>query len=451
VTQALARLQFGVRRYEALLTLGLVVLLLATWTEFGVRVAWRAAFTEPWHRPGNWVGARLALEGRSDLMYTPPDVFSAEGRRLGAVPDLFDANLPTTVIPYLPVALLDVNTARTVWILFNVACALMAWLLLLTALHLPLRVVLLLSAALPLFHPLRDNTALGEDYGLLFLAVVPGSIAAVGLLIPKNGKRSVVGGVWFGLAALVRLFYGAAMLLPALVAGARDRLLILWAAALYLAAAFITLVWLGPTAWGQAIAASLTWRERPETAVTTFQSLDGWLMHLFRYDATWNPGPLANLPGLVGPLWWASALALSLGTLWALWRFRAVEPASPARRLLPYALVIPLALILAPINEDYHHLLALLPLLVVGVSLWELSSYAGHRSPVTGHWLLAAWVALALALALIGGPWRFNVPQIGGWQALLYYPRLYGDLVLWALVFATTIWIARQSKGEERA
>jgi hypothetical protein len=41
-----------------------------------------------------------------------------------------------------------------------------------------------------------------------------------------------------------------------------------------------------------------------------------------------------------------------------------------------------------------------------------------------------------VAALLLGGPWRFSVPEAAGWSALLHYPRLYGGVLIWGLVVA---------------
>jgi hypothetical protein len=193
----------------------------------------------------------------------------------------------------------------------------------------------------------------------------------------------------------------------------------------------------------RAIGFAITWRDRPESAVTAYQTLNSWLTHLLRYDAAYNPGPVVDLPALVGWLWWAGAAVLLVVTVVILYLSRSTTDGDPdglVPGLLPTALVVPLALILAPVAEDYHFVLALFPLLVVFRFMWDMYTCrygdSGERQRTT---FLVYTGLLLLSTVLLGAPWRFNVPDVEGWKSLSYYPRLYGALLLWALVMALLI------------
>jgi len=112
--------------------------------------------------------------------------------------------------------------------------------------------------------------------------------------------------------------------------------------------------------------------------------------------------------------------------------------------------MVPVALVLAPAAEDYHFVLTLFPLLIAGTTLWE--NYLGSRLHPTGygwrttHYAIAASV-LALSALLLATSWEFNVHGVVGWHSLLYYPRLYGSLLLWLLIMA--LMIARRTTNDE--
>jgi hypothetical protein len=251
----------------------------------------------------------------------------------------------------------------------------------------------------------------------------------------------------FALGMVVRLFYGLAQLVPPLFR--RRGAVVAWAVGLFAAACALTaaLMQFDLSPWVSSARISLEWRHERGAGVTAYQSLNNLLSHLFRRDPAWNPAPLADLPWLVDPLWWLLALAVLAMTVAALLRRRDSSGGSPAWGLLPYALATPLALLLAPVSEDYHHTQALFPLLVVGAILWE------ERRAT---WGFAASVAALTGVALLlGGPWPYyNVPGTGGWWAFLYYPRLYGNLLLWAwcvlLLFRRPPREATSPESEER-
>jgi hypothetical protein len=433
----------------------LVLAALVTWGEFAARIVWPAAWVSPWSHTAGWVAARLTVEGRGDLIYAGGRAFQEESARLGAVPDTFAANAPTAILPYLPLAGLSVDAARTAWIVFTLACFLAAWVLLLRALRLPLVAALAASAAVPLFQPLRNNVATGEVYALAFALIVAGGLLASRAAPPEGAPesrggfaRQIGAGGAFALLGVVRSFYGLGQLFTP--AARRQWVIVATALGLYGAAALLTLAWLGTEAWGRAIGLSLAWRELPETAVTAYQSLNNFLTHLLRYHPTLNPGPVADLPRLVGPLWWGLALGMLAASARVVWRYRTTS-GSTAQGLLPYALATPLALLLAPISEDYHYTQTLFPLLVAGAALWELRPRRAPRAVGNQAINVVPWAVLAAAIILLAPPWRFyNVPGAEGWHALLYYPRFYGNLLLWGLVLWLVVRIARNQRQDAK-
>jgi hypothetical protein len=440
----------GLRPGKAL-TLATAALALLAWTEFTLRIVLPVMLEGPWRRPAAWVAARLALEGQADLIYRDRAVFAAESVRLGALPDIFEPNAPTTLLFYLPLAPLPIDLARNIWIIFNLVCLLAALWTLLRVLRLPLPVMLATIAAVAAFQPVRNNTHLGQVYGLALLLVVAGSVlagrASQSSTLPTGAGasryNSVAAGCAFALLAIVRQFYGLMQLLTPLIK--RQWTVLISTACLYTVVAVVTLGWLGPGIWVESLRSGLTWRGRPESAVTAYQSVNGLLTHLFRYHPTWNPGPVADLPWLLDPLWWALTLLIVAASSVAVWRSQASRgedagegnsKSTPASGLLPYALATPVALLVSPTSEEYHFAQALFPLVVVGTVLWERQVHRAGRS-VRPRTTLASWLVLALALLLLGLPLRYyNVPGTEGVWAFAYYPRLYGTLLLWGLMLA---------------
>jgi hypothetical protein len=254
--------------------------------------------------------------------------------------------------------------------------------------------------------------------------------------------RELLTGLIVGLWLVLKAYYGGIFLLLLVVQRQWRALAI--AGSVFGAAALLTLAWLGPDVWAQGIALAASYRARPETAVLAYQSLHSLLMHLFHYDAQWNPAPLADWPGLVDLLWWGCVLIFGGVSFFALWQVTRRPPPYP-RQLLPPALATLLALLLAPVNEEYHYLLALFPVVIVGVSLWErdhgfvVAALAALRLRRLKP--LLQTTAFVVAILLLGVPWLYAAPDPGGWAALLHYPRLAGALLLWLL----TLYLLLQS------
>ncbi|MEO6349351.1 MAG: hypothetical protein ABIP53_01745 [Candidatus Limnocylindrales bacterium] len=73
--------------------------------------------------------------------------------------------------------------------------------------------------------------------------------------------------------------------------------------------------------------------------------------------------------------------------------------------------------------------------LIVAVALLTRASRADPLS----------WLLLVASIALLAPPWPFNRAGVEGWWTLLFYPRVYGALLLWALL----VWISmRRDRAE---
>jgi hypothetical protein len=426
----------------------LLLVAVLTWSDFGVRVLLPAAQAPHWPNPAYWVAARLAVEGHADLIYADRDVFFQQAARLGTVPDIFEANMPTTILVFLPLAPFSETTARTIWDLLMLLCYVLACAILFRALAPTRTVEIGLWALAPVFHPWRENISRGQAYPLLFLLLVVGVVLGFRphdsqsqTESQRTGRTQIVAGLAFGLFAIIKLYYAAILLLPALFW--RHWRLLITAIFLFVVAAVATIALWGSEQWVRALAFAVTWRDRPESAVTAYQTLNSWLTHLLRYDATYNPGPVVNMPSLVGWLWWAGALVMLLLSAWALYirrRVAGTRSETFAQGLLPMALLVPVSLVLAPVAEDYHFVLALFSLLVVMRLLWDMyTRQFAEDDPLARRPILVGVITLFVAVLLLGAPWRFNVAGVDGWRSLLYYPRLYGALVLWALVMGLLI------------
>ena len=388
------------------------LLAIVTWTELAIRVVW-PALREP-HWPGYWVAARLALDGRVEVLYADAATFGEAARGYGSVPDIFSTNAPTGVLPFLAFGLLPEMAARVAWLLLGLALFAVAWTLLLRAARVPAAAALAVTALVPIFQPLREDIGRGQAYLVLLSAVVLAALA---------GGRSarvvagVVGGLAIGAVAILKLWYGLALAAVALL-DRRGLIVLVALAGLGVAALASAAAW-GLDPWREYVGSALGWRTRPETAVTAYQTVNGMLGHLLRFDPAWNPGPVIDAPGLVTPVWTVVALLLGAGTIVVI---RRTPPgATGALGMLPLAIGVPVALLLAPIAEDYHYVLALLPLVVGGL-------IAGNGAP------RSTWALLTLAGVLLAAPWPFNLPDVAGWSALLHYPRVYGAAILWAVL-----------------
>lgn len=281
-----------------------------------------------------------------------------------------------------------------------------------------------------------------------------------------NFFRDGQSGIALALQLGLKLYYG----FFGLVAGLGQLRSFLWAALLTLGAGLLLLPWLGPALWFDYAHLATGFSGRPETAVTAYQTINSFFAHLFRYDARWNPQPVANLPVLAQIFTLAvdGVLVISSGSL--IWKaYRAgLKPKSNLTRLIT-ALALTLAPLLAPIAEEYHFTILALPLLVaVGVQSSEFrvqrpaSSVWGQMLGDEGVWEgervgrvqrggtkeggssrfglkpSRLWTLNSglwtLSWFLLAWPFGYKEWPAGDWRVVAAYPRLYGTLLLWFLL-----------------
>jgi hypothetical protein len=389
-----------------------------TWVQFFWRVIGPALSSAHFPTSAYWVGPRLVWEGRAWMLVDPG--FGNAAVELGAFRDIgFLPNSPAAVLPLLPFGLLPESVAYPLWTALSVAALLAAVVLLVHSLRAWAVAVAFVLAVLPLFEPLRSNIEVGQGYAFVLLAAVVASVASVG------AKSGIAAGLALAGVAILKLYYALVLLLPALVVP-RPKVLAAWIAALVAAfAAGVMLV--GIDGWATWLQSAVGWRSRPETSVTAYQTLNSLFGHLFRYDATWNPGPVVEAPFLVDVLWALSAVVLIGISAWAIRRHSALE-STPDRLLPAIAVMVPIALLLSPVAEDHHYVLALLPLLTV-------TAVAVRCRKLD---LLSA-IALTGAVVLLAPPWPFNQERVEGWSALFFYPRVYGAALLWVAALRSIV------------
>jgi hypothetical protein len=421
------------------------VLALIAWLELSVRVVWPAVGGPHWPSPGYWVAGRLVLEGRIDLLWAEAPVFAAEAMRLGTVPDIFNTNAPPSVLPFLPLAVLDETTAHALWLLIGLTAFAAAWRWLLRELAVPPLTALAATALVPLFGPFRENLARGQAYLVLLALVI-----AAAMLARRDDRRRYLAVAALAGAGVLKLYYGLVVGL-AWAIGRATRRVALGAGLAVAAVALGTVVAWGIDPWIAAARAAAGWRTRPESTVTAYQTVNGLLGQLFRPDPAWNPTVVADAPWLATVAWLAIAAVVGAVTLLAVRALgdgRALAGTetrgrAAAARVVPTALAVLVALLLAPVAEDHHFTLALLPLVVTATLLED-----GGDRPA---WVVrVAFGALAAGAVLLGAPWPYEVPDAHGWAALLHYPRLYGTLAVWLALVAICFARGRETAASAR-
>jgi hypothetical protein len=255
--------------------------------------------------------------------------------------------------------------------------------------------------------PFVANLWIGQIYGLLFLALV---VMWRWLVRHRNLGAGMVLGVAFMLKSTGSLLF----LLPLIY-----RRWGFWVGVglSILGLGVASLVWIHPQTWLAYVEAVGLASNRPWVAVTAYQTTLGMLSHFLRYDAEWNPFPLVDMPGLVRPLYIAITVFAVTFTCWLLYR-------TNAPITLGVGLLGLLSVISVPFAEEYHFILLLLPLLVIGERAWA----------IMGRERLILWLLLGVIGVFLWLPLPYEHPRLSvGWWAWLAYPRLYGAWLLWGV------------------
>lgn len=370
--------------------------------------------------PTYYVAARLVWEGRWSPQVYDDAWFLDQVRTYtpNGIGEIFAPNPPSTALLMLPLAGLDLTTARQVWLWVSLA------LLLATVALLARRVpagqpwARVAVVALPfLFAPLHENFRLANVYGLLLCLF---TVALVG-----QGRVASIGAA-LGLAAGTKLSGSPLWVLLAARGRWRDLAV---AASVALALVALSLVVTGLDSWQRFVTVLFEHTNEPGWAAgLAFQTTPSFFQHLFRPDAQWNPQPVWVLPAWVARGGTLLVSALAVGAL--LWKDRRAD------RDLAFAAALTLGVVLLPFAEEYHYALLVLPFSVA----------IGRLAQRPSRWA-AVW--LGVCLVLLAVPWPYKDPWLNlGWHAFLGYPRLYGGWLLWVwLMAALAPVVAAEAEG----
>jgi hypothetical protein len=311
-----------------------------------------------------------------------------------SVREIFTPNPPTMALMALPVAGLDAQPARAVWLIVS----LVAFIAAVASLEkyqslrnrdvsIPVLLVMLLSPAV------FTNLRIGQGYLIVFTLS-----AATALLLIKGRDRAA--GVCLGV--LLALKMSGLSLVWLLIA--KKRWVTLRAAAIIGATIVVAITpFIDPRMWIVFPSEVGAFVARPSGSVTAYQTTLSLARHLCIADPRWNPAPAASCATLAFTV---PAIVIGLATLIT------IVLAMRSTRVEPWvASGVTLTVLLQPAAAEVHFVLLAIPLALVPLAPLEL-----------------AVVAFLLIVPLEFTAERFTA----GWWSLLAYPRLYGAWLLWA-------------------
>ncbi len=380
--------------------------------------------------------ARLLQSGQLDERIYDPAYFRpiVQADSQGQADDIYNANPPTTALLLWPLSFFSLATARVIWIWAN---GLILWggLALLACMSAPPPRWPVWAGLLGLgtfFQPALENIYYGQAYLLIFLLL---TLAFAALL----QQRPWLTGLALTLALLLKTAGWA--LWPLLLWQRRWRTLA-WAMGSLGLSFILTLPLFPPRMWLQFLTLLSQTSRSPQTCVTAYQTTWSLLCRTFVFDPLWSPAPLLHLPWLATVLW--AGFALTTAAL--------IFNLSQRSLSRGWLAMIAWGVLFAPLGEQYHHTVLLLPL---GWLLIQESQHSFGRSKIAipgapklpfsrqnmalslqnlnmlslGHHLL-----LLIPICLYVWPLP-AFQELHGWRLLLAYPRVYGAWLILGLLF----------------
>ena len=320
-----------------------------------------------------------------------------------SVREIFTPNPPTMALMALPVAGLDPQAARMIWLVVSLLAfvAAVAALVRYQALRnrdvsIPVLLVMLLSPAV------FTNLRIGQGYLIVFTLSV-----ATALLLIKGRDRAA--GVCLG--GLLALKMSGLPIVWLLIA--KKRWVALAAAAITGAIVVVAITpVIDPRMWIVFPSEVRAFVARPSGSVTAYQTTLSLARHLCIADPQWNPAPAASCAPIAFVVPAILIGAATLMTLILATRSTRVEPWIAAG--------VTLTVLSQPAAAEPHFVLLAVPLVLLRLSVLEFV-------------VIAALLIVPLELTAE----RFTA----GWAVFLAYPRLYAA---W-LLFAASV---RELRGE---
>jgi hypothetical protein len=351
-----------------------------------------------------YAAARALVDGRFGVWVYDDQAFGAYVRQTARtqVQEIFAPNTPAMALFALPVARMNPQSARSVWLVLSLIAlsGSVAWLATDALEHRAAWVPLWVAVA-SINPAVLENLRTAQAYLVMLAALT----LAVWALIRE---REALAGAVLGVLCAMKPTIGPLLLLLLWQCRLRAGLV---AAASALVVILATVPGVTPQTWLQWPHAVVAFAARPSTSVTAYQTTNGLLRHLCVPDAQWNPAA----PAACAPI--ASILPLLLvGTavLVTFWASRTTP------RRLWIAAGVCLSLLAVPIAEDHQFVVLAIPIFLL------ITVTPEHR-----WWLLVVAVLFLL-------PERYTWERFtSGWWSLLAYPRLYATWALWALTIRT--------------
>jgi hypothetical protein len=309
--------------------------------------------------------------------------------------DIYRPNPPTTAVLLRPLASLDHDPARVIWTVLSLVAvfasiAVVVWLTGLRGLWIPAILALVL-----IYQPLLANVDQAQAYGLLFGLL---TLAWYGYREERYRLFGILLGLIFAFKTLGVIIWGILVI-------ERRWWAIAWGCCALVGVLLLSLTRVDLDTWRAYGEQLVRLGDRPELAVTAYQTQSGLIRQLLASDPNWNPEPIADAPAAVFLLAMVSTVVVLLvsghGAYWS------------GDRDLTFALAVIITVFLSPLSLDYHYTLLLLPIVIL---------IARSATQPSSWWFR---IVLLVAIILIAADLPYQSPRLAnGVWALFAYPKL---------------------------
>ena len=359
-----------------------------------------------------WAASQLSHGRFGPHVYDDELVADATARMTdGRVRDFLSPSPPSLAVILLPLAFVPAKWLAVAWLLVNAACVFATFWLIGSCMPWPRHrpwVAMTLAATVTLSAPVREDLARGQVYLIMMLA-------ATVMTVAWTKRRAWIGGAALSVLIMMKLTAWPVIVAVVLTGSTGIGM---WAVGLSGIVVIASLPWVGLDTWLHYVFSVLpAWLATSKASVPAYQTIPGFFSHMLRFDAQWNRTPVVDAPTLAVGLTIAAILS---GLVMLGWQARHHQPV----RVAASSLIM--TVLFAPLAEQYHYLL-LIPALAVVVDV-ATTRALGMSLALTG----------ALILVLAPLPYENPAPAHGAW-ALLAYPRLYGALVMLALLLSGAV------------
>jgi len=172
----------------------------------------------------------------------------------------------------------------------------------------------------------------------------------------------------------------------------------------------------------------------------TYQSINGFIRHLFTYHKELNPNTLISLSNGFA---FIITLIINLAIIVILLFTSNEHFNNNYLSLFSYSALIAASVVTAPIAEEYHYVL-MLPLAAGLTKMFfskknSLNDISKNDSQENEHSIIKRFL-FVISILLIAIPFRYKTLQLSSFPVyLLAYPKLYGGLIMLGLFYSMSV------------